>query len=78
LQQEIANRLQTFQSLTDDIEKCDKQTQDLYNKLKQIAAELHSSRQKAAQSFKKDILKLLKEVSLNDAQFEVDLTPQKS
>ncbi|QQR95416.1 MAG: DNA repair protein RecN [Bacteroidota bacterium] len=74
LQQEIANRLQTFQSLTDDIEKCDKQTQDLYNKLKQIAAELHSSRQKAAQSFKKDILKLLKEVSLNDAQFEVDLT----
>ena len=74
LQQEIANRLQTFQSLTDDIEKCDKQTQDLYNKLKQIGAELHSSRQKAAQSFKKDILKLLKEVSLNDAQFEVDLT----
>lgn len=74
LQQEIANRLQTFQSLTDDIEKCDKQTQDLYNKLKQIAAELHSSRQKAAQSFKKDILKLLKDVSLNDAQFEIDLT----
>lgn len=74
LQQEIANRLQTFQSLTDDIEKCDKQTQDLYNKLKQIGAELHSSRQKAAQSFKKDILKLLKDVSLNDAQFEIDLT----
>ena len=74
LQQEIANRLQTFHSLADDIEKCDKQTQQLYFKLKELAAELHSNRQKAAQNFKKDILKLLKEVSLNDAQFEIDLT----
>lgn len=74
LQQGIASQLQSFQSLADEIEKCEKQTQEIYHSLRLIAEELHNKRQKAAQSFKKDILKLLKEVSLNDAQFDIDLT----
>ncbi len=74
LQQGIASQLQSFQSLADEIEKCEKQTQEIYHNLRLIAEELHNKRQKAAQSFKKDILKLLKEVSLNDAQFDIDLT----
>ncbi len=74
LQQGIASQLQSFQSLADEIEKCEKQTQEIYHSLRLIAEELQNKRQKAAQSFKKDILKLLKEVSLNDAQFDIDLT----
>jgi DNA repair protein RecN (Recombination protein N) len=71
---DIAEKLSGFESLSNDILQCEKQWNDKHKMLHIKAAELHENRKKAAVAIQKNIIALLKNVAIADAQFIIDIT----
>lgn len=74
LKDSLEQKLSGFNSVAEDIERIKKEIATVESTLNKQAATLSENRKEAAKKLTRKILKLLHEVALPDAQFEVSLT----
>ncbi len=74
LKDSLEQKLSGFNSVAEDIEKVKKEIATIESTLNKQGSTLSENRRDAAKKLTRKILKLLHEVSLPDAQFEVSLT----
>ncbi len=77
LQQDFAQKLEQINSFDDLIIEKEQQIKDLEVKLEKLSGDLHKKRSKSSKDFENQIIDLLKNLGMPNAEFVVDIQPTK-